>query len=363
MKRSPVQSSNVDAQIQESGTAIALRAQATAAQWTPSFAVAVEEMVDRVNAKHDFFNRVMRKDEHYGAIPGGSAKPVLLKPGAELLLASMGLFVELVDAEPPVREYDASRGEPMIAYRRICRIYKQTGPAEHDRMRVAQAEGFCTSRETKYRWRESKRHCPVCGVEAIIRGKAEYGGGWLCFKKRRGCGAKFAADDPAITSQVAGRVINPDVADLENTILKMADKRALVASALLATGCSDIFTQDIEDQAESSAEAPLDAPTAAASGSHAASNHVETATPGHNGAADAVQDDPTAPLTQEMYEHLKPIVDALPAESVREALWALTGRVDDFTQLQRSEAHDAYVALRKIQLDLEARAAEHAGGP
>ncbi len=79
--------------------------------------------------------------------------------------------------------------------------------------------------------------------------------------------------------------------------------------------------------------------------------------------ATPIEKDPTAPLTQEMYEHLKPVVDSLPAESVREALWALTGRVDDFTQLQRSEAHDAYVALRKIQLDLEARAAEHAVGP
>ena len=40
---------------------------------------------------------------------------------------------------------------------------------------------------------------------------------------------------------------NPDVADLVNTILKMADKRALVAATLIATGMSEYFTQDIED--------------------------------------------------------------------------------------------------------------------
>jgi hypothetical protein len=35
--------------------------------------------------------------------------------------------------------------------------------------------------------------CPVCGVVgAIIKGKPEYGGGWLCFQKKGGCGAKFA---------------------------------------------------------------------------------------------------------------------------------------------------------------------------
>jgi len=34
--------------------------------------------------------------------------------------------------------------------------------------------------------------CPRCGVVgSIIKGKAEYGGGYLCFKKKGGCGAKF----------------------------------------------------------------------------------------------------------------------------------------------------------------------------
>jgi hypothetical protein len=35
--------------------------------------------------------------------------------------------------------------------------------------------------------------------------------------------------------------------DVQNTILKMAEKRALVAATLNATGASDIFTQDLED--------------------------------------------------------------------------------------------------------------------
>lgn len=33
--------------------------------------------------------------------------------------------------------------------------------------------------------------CPKCQKPAIIQGKAEYGGGWLCFKKKGGCGTKF----------------------------------------------------------------------------------------------------------------------------------------------------------------------------
>jgi hypothetical protein len=43
------------------------------------------------------------------------------------------------------------------------------------------------------------------------------------------------------------RIPNPDVADVVNTIQKMAQKRALVAATLLATSASEFFTQDVED--------------------------------------------------------------------------------------------------------------------
>ncbi len=69
----------------------------------------------------------------------------------------------------------------------------------------------------------------------------------MCFAKRGGCGQKFGDKDQSIIGQEIGQVKNPDVADLANTILKMADKRALVAATLIATGLSEYFTQDIED--------------------------------------------------------------------------------------------------------------------
>ncbi len=37
------------------------------------------------------------------------------------------------------------------------------------------------------------------------------------------------------------------VFEIRNTILKMSEKRAFVSAILMATGASDIFTQDIED--------------------------------------------------------------------------------------------------------------------
>lgn len=233
--------------------------------WTPSFVTSVDSAVARVEEKREFYKRVMRKDEHFGIIPG-TDKPTLYKPGAELLLANMGLNAEFHDEGTPILDVTGKdhNGEPFILYRRECRIYKQLGPSEHERMLVAKASGACNSWEKKYRYRNSERVCPSCGKNAIIKGKSEYGGGWVCFKKKDGCGAKFKDHDPAIAQQEVGKVPNPEIFDLDNTLLKMADKRALVAATLVATGCSDIFTQDVEDLGEDEhyyePEPPADAP-------------------------------------------------------------------------------------------------------
>jgi hypothetical protein len=82
---------------------------------------------------------------------------------------------------------------------------------------------------------------------AIIKGKEEYGGGWVCFKRKDGCGAKFPDGDKSIESQVVGDVDNSDLPDLWNTIIKMARKRAIVDAVLLVTGASALFTQDVAD--------------------------------------------------------------------------------------------------------------------
>ncbi len=43
--------------------------------------------------------------------------------------------------------------------------------------------------------------CPKCGKQTVIEGKPEYGGGFVCWKKQGGCGAKFGKNDPEITAQ------------------------------------------------------------------------------------------------------------------------------------------------------------------
>jgi hypothetical protein len=101
--------------------------------------------------------------------------------------------------------------------------------------------------------------CPECGKDTIIKGKAEYGGGWICYAKKGGCGAKWPDDsEQARTFETTeiGRVDNPDLADTFNTVLKMADKRALIAAVLNGTAASDVFTQDVEDSQPSASAEP-----------------------------------------------------------------------------------------------------------
>lgn len=290
-------------------------------QWRPEFAKAdVDRAIVQVEEKRRFFDNVMKVGAHYAIIPGqkptpridqatgeqvkvngvlitDAPKPALLKPGAELLNAAMGLHPVLEDEYPPTMEERA--GEMFIQFRRVCRIYRQTGPGENDRMLVGQASGECNSWEPKYRYRGSAgRMCPNCGGAFIIKGRAEYAptvdgkkgspkkagfenGGFVCLRSKGGCGENYTDADMRMKQDVV-REKNPDPMGLTNTILKMADKRALVAATLIATGCSDLFTQDIEetvstqaaatakatgDPADYSAEEDPGAPTHAASDS------------------------------------------------------------------------------------------------
>ena len=112
---------------------------------------------------------------------------------------------------------------------------------------IGEGLGSCNSWEKKYRYRKAERVCPECGKSAIIKGKQEYGGGYVCFGKKGGCGAKFKDGDPSIEGQEVGQVKNPDPSEQVNTIDKMAQKRAFVAAVLISTNASDYFTQDMED--------------------------------------------------------------------------------------------------------------------
>src|SRR5207237_247907 len=142
-------------------------------------------------------------------------------------------------------------GEPFFYYLYRCALYRGD-------LLIAEGDGSCNSRESKYRYRQGERKCPSCGQATIIKGREEYGGGWVCFVKKGGCGAKFPTGDQAIEGRQVGRVINPAIADQVNTIQKMAAKRALIAATLLAVNASEFFTQDLEDIAPVQAAPPVE---------------------------------------------------------------------------------------------------------
>jgi hypothetical protein len=172
----------------------------------------------------------------YGVIPG-TKKKTLLKSGAEKLCEIYGLADEYVMLRE-VENWDTG----LFAYTLKCVL-----KSRRDDSVVGEGLGSCSSFESKYRWREQQKTCPQCGAAAIIKGKEQYGGGWLCWNKKGGCGAKFPDGDKGIERQPVGRIENPDIIDTKNTIIKMAKKRAKIDAVIGVTRSSGIFAQDLDE--------------------------------------------------------------------------------------------------------------------
>jgi hypothetical protein len=231
----------------EASSALVPRAAAYAV--TPN--VQAGELVARLDVIREAMHSAMREGIDYGRIPGVD-KPTLLKPGAEKLGVLFQLDVQLANTKT------WGPGEHLTVETKATVYHVPTG------QRLGFGEGLATTREKKHAKRKQERECPQCGVSAIIKGKAEYGGGWVCFKKKNGCGAKFRDGDPAIEDQHVGEIENPDLPDSWNPVVKMAAKRARVDAVLAVTGASALFTQDVEDNAAT------EQPAAAANGEQVA---------------------------------------------------------------------------------------------
>ncbi len=195
----------------------------------------LEDLGHQVGMVQQAMKLVMKQETHYGVIPGVQ-KPSLWKPGAEVLISLFNLDVDFIETK--------AVDEPTF----ILREYKCV--ITHPNGRKRAALGSCSSREKKYGYRTANRKCPACSKEAIFKSKDDRGG-WFCWKKKEGCGAIFRDGTKEIESQEVGSFpIGEAVWEQHNTIVKMAQKRALIAAVLNATAASDIFTQDVEDFAE-----------------------------------------------------------------------------------------------------------------
>ncbi len=172
-----------------------------------------DELIAAQNEIGQLIVKALKKGVDYGVVPGTRGKDTLFKPGAERILKAFGCHAEYFVTE---REIDHDRenayekqvwvnnrkqpvaGTSRGLYRYVieCKVFTQAGRC------VGSGIGSCSTLETKY------------------------------------------IDRPR---------------DLENTVLKMAQKRAMVAAALNTFGLSDRFTQDVEDHAEPEQDAPAEA--------------------------------------------------------------------------------------------------------
>ena len=184
----------------------------------------VSDLVSQVRLIQETMRAVMKDNEHYGVIPGTGNKPSLLKPGAEKLCLLFRFATEYKILP------ESTATDDFIRYVVRCSLtHTPTG------RKAADGIGACNSRESKYRYRTTNTLKPVPEEYWATRDSAILGGPQ--FKPRKVSGAW------AIFEQVE----HDNPWDYDNTLLKMAEKRALVAAILNATAASDIFTQDLED--------------------------------------------------------------------------------------------------------------------
>ncbi len=177
-------------------------------------ALSAAQMRSRVNLIQEVMRAVMKEGTHFGKIPGAGDKPTLLKPGSEVLNMTFHIAVD------PLVDDLSTSGE--IRYRVRCRaLHQDTG------ILLGVGVGEASSNEEKYKWRAA-----VCDEEfdetPVDMRRVKYG------KRKDG-------------SVYTVRQVRTNPADIANTVLKMAKKRAQVDMTLTVTGASDIFTQDIED--------------------------------------------------------------------------------------------------------------------
>lgn len=181
------------------------------------------EVRGHVNLIQEVMQAVMKKDTHYGIIPG-CKQPSLYKAGSEVLLTTFRVAVE-----PEVT--DLSTADEIRFRVRAKGIHQTTGIV------VGVGVGECSTNEDKYKWRKA-----VCDAEFEATPETR-----RRVKYQKGGYVNGSYDKNAI---IKINQVRTEPADLANTALKIAKKRAQIDLVLTATAASDIFTQDIEDMPE-----------------------------------------------------------------------------------------------------------------
>ena len=178
----------------------------------------------RMGAIQQVMGANMKKGIDYGKIPG-TPKPTLFKPGAEKLCTMFRI----------APDYEA---EDLSTHDCVRIRVKCVGKSQLTKEVLGAGVGECSTEETKYKWRK-----PVCSQEFDETPEDRRRSKWLTGKGGKAYRATQVRTEPA---------------DLANTVLKMAAKRAHIAMVLNVTGATAIFTQDVEDMPEELRPANVD---------------------------------------------------------------------------------------------------------
>lgn len=172
--------------------------------------MAVADIISHVAMVQEVMRAVMKPDVHYGVIPG-TDKPTLYKQGAEVLCMAFRVSdtYQVEDLSTP----------DMVRYRVTC-----TGVHQVNGLVLGTGMGEASSGEEKYKWRKAwddEFNATPANLRRVKAGK-----------------------------NYSTKQVRTEPADLANTILKMANKRAKIAMTINVTACGDMFGQDLEDMDE-----------------------------------------------------------------------------------------------------------------
>lgn len=190
-------------------TALAVQSGGALAQSQQSGRMAVADIISHVALVQEVMRAVMKEDVHFGVIPG-TDKPTLYKQGAEVLCMAF----RVADSY----QVEDLSTDDVVRYRVTC-----TGVHQISGLVLGTGMGEASSGEEKYKWRKAwdeEFNATPANLRRIKSGKYT-------------------------TKQV-----RTEPADLANTILKMANKRAKIAMTINVTACGDMFGQDLEDMDE-----------------------------------------------------------------------------------------------------------------
>jgi len=191
-----------------------------------------EELVKRHKQMTELITVALQKDTDYGLIPG-THKPTLLKPGAERISVAFGAYPKYQIVEEEI-DYDRIT---TVTQTRWTNTNEKPSKETAAKLKAA-GQGRWHKTNGSWAWQ-----VPTGTEEVKIPGLYRYL--IQCSLISRKTGTEIGYGLASCSSLEPKYSSRPHSS--ENTILKMAEKRAFVAAVLNTFGLSDRYTQDVED--------------------------------------------------------------------------------------------------------------------